>query len=172
MASRPACDPGAADGRDRRVVPGAAGRPLLIDARSERDGPDDHRPLQPARWRGAGHRRGPRITGRAAHRDVGVVDQPAAAVAWYDGASIGAASRFSSSLGPAPWSSLACRVEPKTVQRGLPSSLEYTVGAADFDNSLTTTPVDGRGSGDTQRTIWRIQLSVRLHSSVGRAADS
>jgi hypothetical protein len=37
---------------------------------------------------------------------------------------------------------------------------------------LTTTPVDVRGGGDTQRTIRRIQLPVRLHSSVGRAADS
>jgi len=44
--------------------------------------------------------------------------------------------------------------------------------AANFDNNLTTTPVDVRGQGGTQRTIRRIQYAVRLHSSVGRAPDS
>jgi hypothetical protein len=44
--------------------------------------------------------------------------------------------------------------------------------AAVFDNNLTTTPVDVRGDSGTQRTIRRIQYAVRLHSSVGRAADS
>src|ERR1700736_2229906 len=37
---------------------------------------------------------------------------------------------------------------------------------------LTTTPVDVRGQDGTPRTICRIQYAVRLHSSVGRAADS
>jgi hypothetical protein len=37
---------------------------------------------------------------------------------------------------------------------------------------LTTTPADVHGFGDTQKTIRRIELRVRLHSSVGRAADS
>jgi hypothetical protein len=56
-------------------------------------------------------------------------------------------------------------------KRGPSQTLLEPSCAAGFDNNLTTTPVDVRGCGDTQRTTRRIQLPVRLHGSVGKAAD-
>ena len=40
-----------------------------------------------------------------------------------------------------------------------------------FDNNLTATPVARAACGGTPRTIRRTQYAVRLHRSVGRAAD-
>ena len=64
------------------------------------------------------------------------------------------------------------RVALKSTKKARHESFDQPINAANFDNNLTTTPVDIRGQGGTQRTIRRIQYAVRLHSSVGRAADS